>query len=647
MHFVSNLRVGRKLALAFALLILPLLIVGGGVFTSLRSIDSAITADRRSSEVAVQADAMLTAILAQQNAARGLVISGMPNFLRDVEEAQAEYARALARLRELEDHPALRSRVDAADAEAREWRTQSLDRQIALARNPETRAEAATFVSGARVARIRAILAEVRALTAQETRRNEAAIDRASFLTTAVLLGGILVATMLALLMAWLLTRAIAAPLAAMTEAMRRLAAGDHAVAVPGVGRRDEVGQMADAVQVFKDAAVEKLRLEGETTEQRRAAEAERRGNEAARAEAAAAQAAVVEAVGTGLERLAAGDLTCRLERAFPAEYEGLRANFNAAIGQLQQAMQAVVDSAQAIRTGTGEIGQAADDLSRRTEQQAASLEETAAALDQVTATVRKTAEGAGHAREVASRAGEDAQRSGRVVQDAVTAMGAIEKSAGEIGQIIGVIDEIAFQTNLLALNAGVEAARAGEAGRGFAVVASEVRALAQRSADAAKEIKALISASTQEVGEGVRLVGETGQALGRIVVQVAEVNGLVADIAASAQEQSTALAEVNTAVNQMDQVTQQNAAMVEQSTAASHALRQEAEALTVLTDRFQTGRPPGDGTASNVAPLRRGKPMAAQPSVPAKAPVLKVVHGTAGGRAARRPVTEEGWEEF
>ncbi len=242
----------------------------------------------------------------------------------------------------------------------------------------------------------------------------------------------------------------------------------------------------------------------------------------------------------------------------------------------------------QKVSAASGEIAQSAGDLSKRTEQQAASLEETAAALDQITATVRKTADGARHANEVVASARTGAEESGEVVRGAVAAMTEIEKSARQISQIIGVIDEIAFQTNLLALNAGVEAARAGEAGKGFAVVASEVRALAQRSADAAKEIKGLISASTAQVENGVDLVGQTGQALERLVRQVGEINSVVSEIAASAQEQATGLGQVNTAVNQMDQMTQQNAAMVEQSTAASHTLLGEAQDMAGLIARFQ-----------------------------------------------------------
>lgn len=273
------------------------------------------------------------------------------------------------------------------------------------------------------------------------------------------------------------------------------------------------------------------------------------------------ARVKAVSALGGTLARLAQGDLAQRIEQPFTPELDKLRIDFNAALDTLQTTMRDIVGAAQAIRSGTNEVSHAADDLSKRTEQQAASLEETAAALDQITATVKKTADGANHAREAVTTAKSDAERSGEVVRGAVQAMAEIDRSSKEISNIIGVIDEIAFQTNLLALNAGVEAARAGEAGKGFAVVASEVRALAQRSAEAAKEIKGLIQASSSQVASGVDLVGQTGKALERIVTQVADINGVVVEIAASAKEQATGLAEVNTAVNQMDQVTQQNAA--------------------------------------------------------------------------------------
>jgi methyl-accepting chemotaxis protein len=440
----------------------------------------------------------------------------------------------------------------------------------------------------------------------------------------AVLAGGLL----LIIVSTFFIIRAITRPLAGMTAAMAQLAAGDISVSIPANDRTDEIGAMAHAVQVFKQAAVDAIRIEVEATETRRLAEDGRSRTEAERATAAAEQAHVVEAIATGLERLSGGDLVFRLREPFGPEYEKLRVDFNDAMEKLQDTMKVVSVTTSAIRSGADGISSGADNLSRRTEQQAASLEETAAALDEITATVRKTAEGSNHARQVVGGAKRDAEHSGQVVRKAVEAMSGIEKSSDQIGQIIGVIDEIAFQTNLLALNAGVEAARAGDAGRGFAVVASEVRALAQRSAEAAKEIKALISTSSHQVEQGVDLVGQTGEALERIVVQVAEIDGIVNDIAASAQEQATALDEVNTAINQMDQMTQQNAAMVEESTAASHALSHETEELGRLISGFDVGR------ENIVASARPARPV----SKPAPVAALKIV-GRSG--AARKPETQ------
>ncbi|MGR4862191.1 methyl-accepting chemotaxis protein [Caulobacter sp. LARHSG274] len=297
-----------------------------------------------------------------------------------------------------------------------------------------------------------------------------------------------------------------------------------------------------------------------------------------------------VDEIAAGLDHLAHNDLTYRIGRPVDAAYEKVRNDFNAAAGTLESTMSAISASTGSVGGGAQEIAKASSDLSRRTEQQAASLEETAAALDEITATVKRSAEGAKQAFGAASQARADAQRSGEIVREAVSAMDAIEGSSRQITQIIGVIDEIAFQTNLLALNAGVEAARAGDAGRGFAVVAQEVRALAQRSAEAAKEIKTLIATSSAHVERGVKLVGDTGEALGGIAAKVAEIDGLISGIAASSHEQATGLAEVNIAVNQMDQVTQQNAAMVEEATAAAGNLSNESRELSRLVGQFRTG---------------------------------------------------------
>jgi methyl-accepting chemotaxis protein len=367
-----------------------------------------------------------------------------------------------------------------------------------------------------------------------------------------------------------------------------------------------------------------------------------------------------VELIGVGLSKLAEGDLEHRIETEFIPDLEPLRVDFNASLGALEQSLLAVSNNTDAIRAGADEISTAADNLAQRTEQQASSLEETSAALEQITATVKKTAEGAKHARDIVSTAKVDADKSGEVVHEAMAAMTGIDKSSKQISQIIGVIDEIAFQTNLLALNAGVEAARAGDAGRGFAVVASEVRALAQRSAQAAKEIKGLISASATQVDQGVRLVTKTGEALGRIVAQVVEINTVVTDIAASAHEQATGLDQVNTAVNQMDQVTQKNAAMVEEMTAAAHGLAGESEELGQLVARYQIRQTKDDALR---AELKKAAPHAFRkaaktpaPTTPAQArakpepvrrPSVKAAVNGPPASVAASGGAKDDWQEF
>ncbi len=373
--------------------------------------------------------------------------------------------------------------------------------------------------------------------------------------------------------------------------------------------------------------------------------ELERMRNEEERATRAREQQQVVEALAGGLKNLAAGNLLNGISEAFPSEYEALRVDFNRAVDALQSALGSIADSAQTVRNGTSEIMRASDDLSKRTEQNAASLEETAAALNELTETVRQTAEGARKADQTVTSTRSDAEKSGEIVREAITAMEQIEKSSSQIGQIIGVIDEIAFQTNLLALNAGVEAARAGDAGRGFAVVAQEVRALAQRSAEAAKEIKALISTSASHVDNGVTLVGHTRDALLRIVSAFGGISQLVGAMAASAEAQSTGIAQINVAIGQMDQSTQQNAAMVEQSTAAAVSLSREAEAMAELVGRFEVG------ASRQAAPQsRHGNVRSLHAAATRSQPVSRPSHSAGRSAALRKPEPTreaDGWEEF
>ncbi|GAK70024.1 putative methyl-accepting chemotaxis protein [Agrobacterium rubi TR3 = NBRC 13261] len=384
--------------------------------------------------------------------------------------------------------------------------------------------------------------------------------------------------------------RGITGPIDRLRTRMVSLASGETQAEVDGLNRRDEVGQMAEAVAVFRNSALERIRLEQEADANRSMSEKERIAREEQKAKEAADTSFAVDNLADALSRLADGDVSYRISQPFVQHLDVVRANFNSSAEKLQSALNRVADNARGIDAGANEIRAAADDLAKRTEQQAASVEETAAALEQITTTVKDSTKRAQEAGQLVSKARTGAEQSGDVVRKAVIAMEQIEKSSSEISNIISVIDEIAFQTNLLALNAGVEAARAGEAGKGFAVVAQEVRELAQRSANAAKDIKALITTSNGQVQQGVQLVGETGRALETIVAEVQEINRHVVAIVDGAQEQSSGLQQINTAVNQMDQDTQKNAAMVEEQTAASHTLAREAASLNHLLGQFKLG---------------------------------------------------------
>ncbi|PIC01614.1 methyl-accepting chemotaxis protein [Caulobacter sp. X] len=466
-----------------------------------------------------------------------------------------------------------------------------------------------------------------------------ASANQAKTNTLISVLFGVIAAGSALLFALWIGSRKIAAPLADTAKTMEVLANGSVDVEVKGAERKDEVGAMARSVQVFKDNAVALRTAEAAQARANSEAEAERRRNQEMAEAAAKEQAQVMEIIAAGLNRLAEGDLTYRLDQDIPESYKRLQTDFNGAVTQLEETMRTIVHAASSIGAGSDEIASASDDLSRRTEQQAASLEETAAALDEITATVRRSSAGAQEAAKVVGSTRGDAERSSVVVRNAVDAMNEIEKSSQEISQIIGVIDEIAFQTNLLALNAGVEAARAGEAGRGFAVVAQEVRALAQRSADAAKEIKTLISTSSQQVNQGVSMVGQTGEALQAIVSKVGEIDALVGEIASSGQEQATGLNQVNAAVNQMDQTVQQNAAMVEQSTAAAHSLKGEAGNLLKMIGRFRVGGAAAAAPSSSASSARAATRPAPAPSRPAPAPARGPAPASASSRPGLNPV--------
>jgi methyl-accepting chemotaxis protein len=443
----------------------------------------------------------------------------------------------------------------------------------------------------------------------------DAAANKALIFEIAILITVLALSTVFAL--------SITRPLSRIRCTLDTMANGKLDIVITDTGRGDEIGSMAKAAGDLRD----KLAIAQEAEEERARMQAELAG--------------VVAQLTEGLRDLAAGNLTRPIPTPFPPQYEALREDFNSTLERLVSTISKVVEASESIRSRSTEISAASEDLSRRTENQAAALEETAAALDQMTASVKSAADGSREVEVIVNRARKEAEDSGVVVQGAVLAMAEIEKSSEQITQIIGAIDDIAFQTNLLALNAGVEAARAGDAGKGFAVVASEVRALAQRSSAAAKEIKTLIATSAQHVRSGVDQVGRAGEALNSIVTSVANISTLVSNIAVGSSEQSHGLTEINIGVTQLDQVTQQNAAMVEESTAASLSLNQDAVGLNELVGVFVLPR--SDGAENRVVALSKFAPRApvADVDLPAAEPIEFQFAKIADGRG--RAV----WQDF
>ncbi len=607
---LKNLSLNKKLIGTFAALMSICMLASAGVFWQVLKSNQASAEQVRAQTILRHSENALEAMLKQVVDQRGFLLfadDASYNAVfqhRDDMIAEIDEARKAAA-----DQPALLTSLkrmrDAADA----FYSQLTEPRLAARKNvdvplDEVLAIGATETAGllddfaAAAGDIKTGATALVDTMMAEQRRSQRDI------MLALLIGGA-AAGLIAAGLIWALSRAIVTPIVGMTRAMSELAAGNNDIAVPALGRGDEVGEMAKAVTVFKDAAIEKIRLEQESSSIRAAADRERMENDEIKVREAGLVEFAVDSLAKGLSDLANGDVTCRIETPFAGELDRLRVDFNEAVIKLQAALQSVGANAAAINAGAEEVRVAADDLARRTEQQAASVEETAAALEEVTTTVKDAATRADDVGKRVERARIGAEKSGDVVRRAVSAMEKISNSSSEIVNIISVIDDIAFQTNLLALNAGVEAARAGDAGKGFAVVAQEVRELAQRSANAAKEIKTLLTASSEQVDAGVSLVGETGKALEAIVVEVREINEHINAIVISTREQSTGLQEINVAVNTMDQGTQQNAAMVEQQTAASHALAAEADAMNTLLGQFNLGRPASEKSAGD---LKKGQ---------------------------------------
>ncbi|MCV6598464.1 MAG: methyl-accepting chemotaxis protein [Mangrovicoccus sp.] len=493
--------------------------------------------------------------------------------------------------------------------------------------------------------------------------------------------------TLCIVVLAGLIARSVVVPMQNVTKRMLSLSEGDKEAPIPARDRHDEFGAMAQTLDVFrlgliendrmaeeqkeravkeaeleKQAAAEKAeRIEEERRREEAAAkerqelkkreeaqlEAARKEKEAERAKQMAEQEKIVSALAKGLQDLSDGDLSTHIADPFPDSYDQLRLDFNQAVEKLSATIGTITHSVDDIRGKGEDITHSAEEVARSSEQSAATLEETAAALEELTSSVAQAASGAKEADHIVNEASQTAERSGKVVQQTVTAMGAIEQSSEKISKIIHVIDDIAFQTNLLALNAGVEAARAGEAGRGFAVVASEVRALAQRSSEAAGEINALISESGSHVKQGVELVGEAGQTLEAIAAYVSKIASHVSDIATSASEQATGISEINTAVGQLDGATQRNTAMFQDTLMASRSLTQTAGSLAQQVGQFNGAKSAEDSTEYSAA---QGEDSAgAEPSNAERAPVQSPSYRkVAGGEpVAEEAFVDDGWEDF
>ena len=580
------MNIPKKLSLSFVAICVSAAVTMVVFLVTILLINATTENNNRSQSIHADALTLETAILRQNSQLRGYLVTGDESYLKSYYEGRDEYDQVSRKLKSVLTDPTELKAVEDSRLATVAWRRDWGDRLIEIVRaGQRDQAQQQVRDAGDKVLVSSAVLPlrDVRDAEAKHIAENGARQQTAIVTAIATLAIGGIALLAVAMTLSRVLSRTIARPITTLTRAMTQLAEGDNDIAVDA-DRRNELGDMARAVVVFRDAALAKSEAD------RAKAEADRAKAEAdqARIGAQAAQRRVVETLDTALAALASGDLTHAIATPFEPEYERLRQSFNSAVEGLEQSISGVARSAQSVHSGAAEIYSASEELSRRTQQQASRLQETSTATKQVTVMVGETARRASDARTAIEVVNGSAADGGAIVAEAISTMGAIQTSSEEIGQIINLINNITFQTNLLALNAGVEAARAGDAGKGFAVVAQEVRALAQRSADAARDIKALINASSEHVESGVGRVGHTGEMLTLIGAKIGDTNALINEIAQSTETQADNLRQVSSAVASMDSMTQQNASMVGEATAAARNLASEADELTTLVARFR-----------------------------------------------------------
>jgi len=617
---LKAMKIPRKLGLSFLTICATAAIVMLVFYSSISSIRGSTDANNLSQSIHAKTLGLETALLRQNSQMRGFLVTGDETYLKSYNEGREDYDKTSAELQELLKDPKLEAALLKSREETLKWRKDWSDRLIAKvkagqrdAAEAEVRAAGKAVLTSAAVLPLREIKDAQNALIEKNGASQESAIGTALW----VLALGALALIGIAVTLAVMLTRLIAAPVSGLTRTMADLAAGRNDIAVPDTDRGDELGDMARAVLVFRDAAVAK------------------QASDAASAEAEAVQKMVVETVSAHLSELAGGNLTAEITQAFPGDYEAVKTNFNAAVGELRSLIASVMESTQSINTGSNEIAQASEDLARRTEANAASLEETAAAVTQMNGRLRATADAANR---TVSRADETIATvtNGRETADeAMQAMTRVADSAKGIDSVIEGLDKIAFQTRVLAMNAAVEAGRAGEAGRGFAVVADLVSALAMRAEEEAGRARDQLTATQTDIVSAVDAVRKVDGALADISTGVGEVHSLLGEMATDNQAQATAISEVSTAIGAMDQSTQQNAAMVEETSAAARHLASEVTTLSEQARRFKVGE---TGHGGGRKPARGGFDIAAKPLPAAAIPAL--VRPTNG-------VAVDDWQSF